>query len=167
MLKPIARRPLMALALCAAVMTVSAQPAVTLEALLSAPFPSEIAAAPNRGLRAKPDIAILLGGKRAEGSRQVGGWDDSVFVLLNGLSGRSFMLDALQGAGIAIAGLPFVADDLALGNLIMPFDHMIRQRDAYYFVCPEAWADSGKIAAFRSWLLEEAATAAKGVVQRP
>ena len=74
---------------------------------------------------------------------------------------------ALQGAGIAIAGLPFVADDLALGNLIMPFDHMIRQRDAYYFVCPEAWADSGKIAAFRSWLLEEAATAAKGVVQRP
>lgn len=69
----------------------------------------------------------------------------------------NFALEAaLQGAGVAIAGKPFVAQDLALGNLIMPFDHTIRQPDAYYLACPEAWADSPKLAAFRDWLVEEA-----------
>jgi LysR family glycine cleavage system transcriptional activator len=62
---------------------------------------------------------------------------------------------AIQGAGIAIAGRPFIADDLALGNLIMPFDHMESIPGAYYLVCPEIWAERSKIVAFRRWLDEE------------
>jgi LysR family glycine cleavage system transcriptional activator len=62
---------------------------------------------------------------------------------------------AISGAGIAIASGRLVAEDLAAGRLIRPFDLELPSECAYYFVVPEASADQPKIQAFRGWLLDE------------
>ncbi len=69
----------------------------------------------------------------------------------------SFALQAAaEGAGVAIVARELVAGDLALGRLAAPFEHAVPLAEAYYLVCPEAWADRPKIAAFRTWILEQA-----------
>jgi len=42
---------------------------------------------------------------------------------------------------------------------VRPFAHGTRMSFAYYMVCPEALADEPRIAAFREWVIEEAAAA--------
>lgn len=64
---------------------------------------------------------------------------------------------AANGAGVAIGRIPLINDELASGHLVEPFDLTLDEQYAYYFVAPEATADQPKIAAFRGWLLVEAA----------
>jgi LysR family glycine cleavage system transcriptional activator len=64
---------------------------------------------------------------------------------------------AANGAGVAIGRIPLINDELASGHLVEPFDLPLDEQYAYYFVTPEATADQPKIAAFRDWLLAEAA----------
>ncbi|MCH7930192.1 MAG: hypothetical protein IIA01_06790, partial [Proteobacteria bacterium] len=45
----------------------------------------------------------------------------------------------------------------AAGRLVKPFDISLPAEYAYYVVCPEATAERPKIAAFREWVLAEAA----------
>lgn len=72
-------------------------------------------------------------------------------------SDDGLMLEAaIEGQGVAISREPLVAADLAAGTLVVPFDLIMSDRLAYYFVCPEATAERPKIVAFREWLLEEA-----------
>ena len=63
---------------------------------------------------------------------------------------------ALQGCGITMGRGPFVEDDIKAGRLIVPFDLRIKRDKAWYLVWPKS-SLSGKVTAFRSWILEEAA----------
>jgi len=70
----------------------------------------------------------------------------------------AFALEAaLTGAGIAIAAREVVAEALAAGRLVAPFDATYLRPGVYWLVCPEARADEAKIAALRDWLMEEIA----------
>lgn len=76
-------------------------------------------------------------------------------------SHTSIMLEAAEsGQGVALGRTPLVADDLARGRLIKPFDISLPADYAYYVVCPVEAAERPKIAAFRDWLLAEASATA-------
>jgi LysR family glycine cleavage system transcriptional activator len=64
---------------------------------------------------------------------------------------------AADGQGIALAPKAMVAAEVAAGRLAIPFDIDIGSRYAYYLVIREAWAQRPAVAAFRAWLLEQAA----------
>lgn len=64
---------------------------------------------------------------------------------------------AVDGQGVALVGHALVGDDIAAGRLIEPFELTIPLRFAYYVVSPVATADNPRTAAFRDWLLHEAA----------
>ena len=66
---------------------------------------------------------------------------------------------AIAGEGVALGRSVLVADDLAVGRLVRPFDMSLPGEFAYYVVCPEANAKRPKVEAFREWLLDEAAGA--------
>ena len=63
---------------------------------------------------------------------------------------------AISGAGVAIGRGELIAEDLAAGRLVEPFDFELPSECAYYFVTPELTWDQPKIEAFRSWLFAEA-----------
>jgi len=62
---------------------------------------------------------------------------------------------ALDGLGMALASRPLVANAMAQGRLVSPFDIAVGQHFAYYFVTPEATSGRPAVQAFRHWLLEE------------
>ncbi len=69
---------------------------------------------------------------------------------------------AVNGQGVALGSRVLASNELALGRLVRPFTHGKRMSFAYYMVCPEALADEPRIAAFREWILEEAAATESG-----
>lgn len=69
---------------------------------------------------------------------------------------------AIAGQGVALGRRAIVADALADGRLVRPFDITMPSLDAYYVVCPVATTARPKVAAFRDWLLGEAAAAGPG-----
>ena len=64
---------------------------------------------------------------------------------------------AMNGEGVALGRSALVADALADGRLIKPFDISLPADYAYYVCCPKAQAERPAVAAFRAWLHEEAA----------
>jgi LysR family glycine cleavage system transcriptional activator len=62
---------------------------------------------------------------------------------------------AIYGLGIALAQLAYIHDDLKEGRLIAVFKQKLRT-NCYYAVCPASKVAVPKIAAFLSWLKEEA-----------
>jgi LysR family glycine cleavage system transcriptional activator len=62
---------------------------------------------------------------------------------------------AALGHGVALGRSALVADALASGELVRPFEPALAATYAYYLVCPPATRDSVRVAAFRSWLLAE------------
>ena len=67
-------------------------------------------------------------------------------------------LDAAGDALGVVATLPVLAAaELVSGKLILPFDLRVPLQSAYYLVCPERSAQRFAVAAFRDWLLGEAA----------
>ena len=64
---------------------------------------------------------------------------------------------AMEGQGVALARSAHVGDDLKVGNLVRLFDVEYASSVSYFLVCPEGKKDQPKIAAFRKWLLDEAA----------
>jgi len=69
----------------------------------------------------------------------------------------NFALDAAaNGAGVAITARELVAEALAAGRLVAPFERAFPTYHAYFLVCTDARADEPKIAALRRWLLGEA-----------
>lgn len=66
---------------------------------------------------------------------------------------------AVEGHGVALADSVLVQDDLAAGRLVTPFELSLPgpTRFCYFLVSPEATAGQPKIAAFREWILAEAA----------
>lgn len=66
---------------------------------------------------------------------------------------------AIDGQGVALGDSTLVADDLANGRLVRPFDLSLKgpSQFAYYVVCPESSAGQPLVKAFREWVLAEAA----------
>lgn len=66
---------------------------------------------------------------------------------------------AVFGQGVALGTNVAIGDDIVTGRLVRPFapDHDLRGKYSYWLVCPEATADTRKIAAFRAWTFTEAA----------
>ncbi len=64
---------------------------------------------------------------------------------------------ALDGHGVALIGDVLVADDLASGRLVRPFDESLSTplSFSYYLLSPKDRAEQPKVEAFRDWLLEE------------
>lgn len=67
---------------------------------------------------------------------------------------------AIEGQGVALIGDVLVADDLAAGRLVRPFDASLSTplKFSFYLLSANHGVEPPKIAAFRDWLLEEAAT---------
>ena len=63
---------------------------------------------------------------------------------------------AVAGQGVALAGRALVADDIAAGRLVSPFELNFPTRFCYYVVCSPAAVDQPRIVAFREWLRAEA-----------
>jgi LysR family glycine cleavage system transcriptional activator len=74
------------------------------------------------------------------------------------LNQASIALDAaVDGQGVALARTALATWDLIAGRLVRPFKLSLSVPYAYWVVCPKANAKLPKIAAFREWLLAEAA----------
>ncbi len=65
---------------------------------------------------------------------------------------------ALDGHGVALIGDILVADELAAGRLVRPFDPSLSTplNFSFYLLSAKDSAEQPKVAAFRDWLLEEA-----------
>lgn len=63
---------------------------------------------------------------------------------------------AVQGLGVALGRSALVADDVAAGLLVAPFDLVLASDFAYWIVYPEDSIKRPKVRAFRDWLLAEA-----------
>ena len=66
------------------------------------------------------------------------------------------IMAAVQGDGVALGRSKLVADDLAAGRLVRPFDLALPAGYAYYVVYPPGALEAPKIRAFRDWILAEA-----------
>ena len=63
---------------------------------------------------------------------------------------------AINGHGVALTNPEFVKDEIRLGRLVMPFEDILLDISAYYFVYPKALSTQSRIAVFRKWLLSVA-----------
>ncbi len=83
--------------------------------------------------------------------------------LLDGADTMTFSSSALtwqaavDGLGIAMGQKYMLDTDLQQGRLLQPFGRPVATGKGHYLVTPTLQRFSGKIAAFRDWLLEEAA----------
>ena len=62
---------------------------------------------------------------------------------------------AVAGEGVALGRSVLVADALAAGRLVKPFDISLPAEFAYYVVSPKATANRPKVKAFRDWVVAE------------
>lgn len=62
---------------------------------------------------------------------------------------------ASDGLGLAVSEPTLVADELASGGLVAPFDLVLSAASAHYLVYAPPMADDPRIRAFEAWLFEE------------
>lgn len=75
-----------------------------------------------------------------------------------GFSHSNMVLDAaVDGLGVALGRSILVADDIAAGRLIKPFDISLRAEFAYFLVCPQSHVQRHKVKVFRDWVFERIA----------
>ena len=65
---------------------------------------------------------------------------------------------AIAGQGVALGRISLAVDDIRSGRLVIPFGPVLESHYANYLVVPKARESWPKVQAFRSWMLEEAAT---------
>jgi LysR family glycine cleavage system transcriptional activator len=87
----------------------------------------------------------------------VGDFDDSRTVVFG--TSSELVQAALEGSAVVLAEFAMVAGDLAEGRLVRPLELSLRVAPefAYFLVYPQAATDDPRIAAFRDWILAEAA----------
>lgn len=74
------------------------------------------------------------------------------------LNSAGMLVDAaVDGLGVALARTTLAAWDLVHGRLVRPFEVGLPLTRGYWIVCPRSTATLPKIAAFRDWMLAEAA----------
>ena len=64
---------------------------------------------------------------------------------------------AVAGQGVVLGSRVLAGNDLAAGRQVRPVAHSARKYFANYMVCTEAHAHEPRIAAFRAWIIDEAA----------
>jgi len=76
---------------------------------------------------------------------------------------------ALDGHGVALIGDILVADELAAGRLVRPFDPSLSTplTFSFYLLSAKDSAEQPKVAAFRDWLLEEARASRREAREEP
>ncbi|MFD0709842.1 transcriptional regulator GcvA [Photorhabdus luminescens] len=65
---------------------------------------------------------------------------------------------AVHGQGIALANNVMARTEIDAGRLVCPFNDVLVSKNAFYLVCHDSQAELGKIAAFRQWVLAQAAS---------
>lgn len=60
---------------------------------------------------------------------------------------------AVHGQGVALGNSVLAKPELDAGRLVIPFDHRLESKNAYYLVLRAAQAELGKIVAFKEWML--------------
>jgi LysR family transcriptional regulator, glycine cleavage system transcriptional activator len=66
---------------------------------------------------------------------------------------------AIEGLGVALAIKPLLCAEIRAGRLVVPFDIVAPTRWSYFLVTSAADAAEAPVAAFRDWILAEAAEA--------
>jgi LysR family glycine cleavage system transcriptional activator len=66
---------------------------------------------------------------------------------------------AVRGEGVVLGRSALVADELAAGHLVRPFELSLPAGFAYYVVYPERALQRPSVKAFRDWLMAEARSA--------
>jgi LysR family glycine cleavage system transcriptional activator len=61
---------------------------------------------------------------------------------------------AIDGLGVCIGRRAYVEDDLRAGRLVAPFEKSVATDRAFYLVSPRDLANSAKVVALRSWLID-------------
>lgn len=61
---------------------------------------------------------------------------------------------AIHGQGVALANSVLAKPEIDSGRLVCPFNDVLISKNSFYVVCRESQLDIGKIAAFRSWMLD-------------
>ncbi len=69
------------------------------------------------------------------------------------------MQAAIEGQGVALGQRVLVADDLAAGRLVEPFDLRVPSEPAYFLAAPPGAFERPKVKAFCAWLEDEAQNA--------
>ena len=64
---------------------------------------------------------------------------------------------AMDSQGVALTRTQLVVDDLKAGRLVKPLKDKVRASQSYYLVCLAESLEMPKVAAFRAWMLAEAA----------
>ncbi len=64
---------------------------------------------------------------------------------------------AIHGQGVALGNNVLAKPEMDAGRLVCPFDEVLVTKNAFYVVCHEQQADTGRIATFRDWMLAKAA----------
>ena len=120
-----------------------------------------------RGIHSPEDVLqfpLLHLDDRRDWSRWLEAAGASGEGLLHGpiLNHASMLIDAaIDGQGIALARTALAAADLINGRLVRPFQTALPLKNTYWIVCPKATSALPKIAAFRDWLLAQAAADAQ------
>lgn len=65
---------------------------------------------------------------------------------------------AIHGQGVALGNNVLAQPELDAGRLVAPFDEILLSNNAFYVVCHENQADTGRIATFRDWMIAKAAS---------
>ncbi|CDH21076.1 transcriptional regulator (postitive) of cleavage of glycine (LysR family) [Xenorhabdus bovienii str. kraussei Quebec] len=65
---------------------------------------------------------------------------------------------AVHGQGVALANNVMAQNEIDAGRLVCPFNDVLVSKNAFYLVCHDNQAELGKIAAFRKWILIQAAS---------
>ncbi|MFY8272777.1 transcriptional regulator GcvA [Pseudoalteromonas sp. SSDWG2] len=63
------------------------------------------------------------------------------------------MQAAAHGQGVALGNLVLAKPEIDAGRLIVPFNHSLESKNAYYLVFREAQSELGKIVSFKEWML--------------
>ncbi|MGF1764710.1 transcriptional regulator GcvA [Aliivibrio kagoshimensis] len=65
---------------------------------------------------------------------------------------------AAHGQGVALGNNVLAKPEIDAGRLVCPFDEELVSKNAFYLVCFEKQADTGRIATFREWVLAKASS---------
>lgn len=67
--------------------------------------------------------------------------------------------EAIAGRGVALGHSWLIADDVAAGLLVRPFDLVLPAGFSYYLACAEGAVGQPRVRAFRDWIFDEARAA--------
>jgi LysR family glycine cleavage system transcriptional activator len=67
----------------------------------------------------------------------------------------SLLTAVIEGLGFGLLRWTLAAAEVRAGRIALASEHIVPHRFSYYFVCPEDYATFPKVAALRTWLLQQ------------